>query len=143
MKLLNSNNHPGTEEHPVISSQSVELDPDLKDELLSQVHEEGTVIVHCLFNAFVDAGIRIWPTTFLVDSSTGERSRLLHAENITYAPLWTAIDSGKSYRFTLIFSALPKSCTFFDLLEDIPQPGGFFVHNIKRNKSDIYQVRVD
>jgi hypothetical protein len=49
---------------------------------------------------------------------------------------------GKSFRFTLIFSGLSKSCEFFDLLEDIPEAGGFFIQNIKRNKDDIYQGNI-
>jgi hypothetical protein len=45
-------------------------------------------------------------------------------------------------KFTLFFAPLPKSCEFFDLLEDIPQAGGFFIQNIKRNKSDIYNLDI-
>lgn len=37
----------------------------------------------------------------------------------------TGIRIWSSTRFTLLFSALPKSCTSFTLFEDIPQPGGF------------------
>jgi hypothetical protein len=70
----------------------------------------------------------------------GDRSTLHHAENITIAPTWTWVSAGKIFRFTLIFAPLPKSCDFFDLLEDIPEAGGFFVQNIKRNKSDVYHV---
>ena len=65
---------------------------------------------------------------------------MLHAENITIAPQWMEVQPGATVRFTLIFAPLPKSCEFFDLLEDIPQSGGFFIQNIKRNKSDVYRV---
>jgi hypothetical protein len=47
-----------------------------------------------------------------------------------------------SARFTLVFSALPKSCTSFDLFEDIPEGNGFFTGLISRNKSDVYSVEI-
>ena len=118
------------------------FDNKLKDEILSQIHEEKAVIIHCTYNAEIDGGIRIWNSTFLIDKTSGERSTMHHAENITIAPEWTYVPEGKCYRFTLIFAPLPKSCEFFDLLEDIPQTGGFFIQNIKRNKSDVYHVNI-
>ncbi len=130
------------EEHPetITETPAVRFDDKLKDEILSQIQEEGMVIVHCIYNAEIDGGIRIWNSTFLIDKATGERSNMHHAENITIAPEWTYVPEGKTYRFTLIFAPLPKSCEFFDLLEEIPQPGGFFIQNIRRNKHDIYNV---
>ena len=100
------------------------------------------VIVHCLYKAEEEGGIRIWNSAFLIDKASGERSHLHLAENISVAPTWTFVPRGKTFRFTLIFSRLPKSCEFFDLLEDIPEFGGFFIQNIKRKKSDVYHVNV-
>lgn len=118
----------------------VKLDKKLKDEILSQIQEEGMVIVHCTYHSEIEGGIRIWNSTFLIDKASGDRSTMHHAENISMAPEWTYVPEGKTYRFTLIFAPLPKSCEFFDLLEDIPQAGGFFIQNIRRNKSDVYNV---
>ncbi|MDP1623199.1 MAG: hypothetical protein Q8M08_12770 [Bacteroidales bacterium] len=131
-----------TEEHveTTIATPAVRFDDKLKAEILNQVHEEGMVILHCTYNAETDGGIRIWISTFLIDKASGDRSKMHHAENISIAPEWTYVPEGKTYRFTLIFAPLPKSCEFFDLLEDIPQAGGFFIQNIKRNKSDVYNV---
>jgi hypothetical protein len=84
--------------------------------------------------------IRIWKSTFLVDKDSMARSQLVHAENISIAPQWTQIPDGVTYNFLLIFSALPKSCRTFDLVEDIPQPGGFHVANIARNDTDVYHI---
>lgn len=131
-----------TEEQIITAIPAVKFDDKLKDEILSQIHEEKAVIVHCTYNAEIDGGIRIWNSTFLIDKASGDRSNMHHAENISIAPEWTYVPEGKTYRFTLIFAPLPKSCEFFDLLEDIPQAGGFFIQNIKRNKSDIYNVRI-
>lgn len=122
------------------TTPTVKLDNKLREEILSQIHEEGMVIVHCIYDAAMDGGIRIWPSTVLIDKASGERCKMHHAENITIAPEWTYVPEGKTYRFTLIFAPLPKSCESFDLLEDIPQSGGFFIQNIRRNKSDVYHV---
>ena len=120
----------------------IKVDPRLKDEVLAQVNEEQVVIVHCSYKSPIDSGIRIWNSTVLIDKVSGDRSTMHHAENITIAPTWTLVPAGKIFRFSLIFAPLPKSCEFFDLLEDIPQAGGFFVQNIKRNKSEVYNVVV-
>jgi hypothetical protein len=128
--------------HTTIKKPDVKLGKRLKDELLSEMLEEGTVIVHCSFTAVHDIGIRIWNTTFLIDKASGKRSAMHHAENITIAPEWTLVLAGQRFRFTLIFAPLPKTCEFFDLLEDIPEAGGFHINNIKRNKSDVYHVNI-
>lgn len=105
--------------------------------------EASHVYVHCYFNNTVkDMLIRIWKTTFLVDKNSSHRSKLVHVENISYAPQWTVIPENKLFQFLLIFEGLPKGCEMFDLLEDIPQPGGFFVANIMRNKKDVYHVYI-
>ena len=106
--------------------------------------EDSHVYVHCYFNnTQEDMLIRIWKTTFLVDKSFGTKSQLIHAENISIAPVWTQVPIRQSYSFLLIFSGLPKSCTRFDLVEEISQPGGFFIGNISRNQTDVYHVDIN
>ena len=105
--------------------------------------EASHVYVHCYFNSpGADMLIRIWRSTFLVDTASGTRATLVHVENISYAPQWTIIPHDGLFHFLLIFEGLPKSCTQFNLLEDIPQAGGFFVEGIQRNKSDVYHVDI-
>lgn len=105
--------------------------------------EASHVYVHCYFNNTVkDMLIRIWKTTFLVDKNSAHRSKLVHAENISFAPQWTVIPENKLFQFLLIFEGLPNGCEMFDLVEDIPQPGGFFVADIMRNKKDVYHVYI-
>lgn len=107
------------------------------------VSGESHVYVHCYFNnTEKDMLIRIWKTTFLIDAHSGHRSKLVHAENISYAPIWTPIPNNGQYQFLLIFEALPKGCDAFDLVEEIPQPGGFYIPAIMRNKTDVYHVHV-
>ncbi len=131
-----------TEEHveTTTAAPAVKLDVKLKNEILRQVREEGTVIVHCSYTSLMEGGNRIWTTTVLIDLQSGSRSRMLHAENITFAPVWMDLPVGDTAKFTLIFAPLPKTCERFDLYEDIPQSGRFHVKNIKRNKSDVYHV---
>lgn len=117
--------------------------PEVGIETKVDVQHESHVYVHCYFNNTVkDMLIRIWKTTYLLDQGSGTRSKLVHAENISYAPEWTLVPDKKLYRFLLIFDALPRACTSFDLIEDIPQAGGFHVTDILRNKTDVYHIDI-
>ena len=121
---------------------SVKLDEKLKDELLAQIQEESMAVVHCSYTAEFEVGIRIWNSTVLIDQGSGSRSRMLHAFNITIAPMWMLLEAGTTARFTLTFSPLPKTCEVFTLFEDIPEDGGFLIKDIKRNESDVYHVSI-
>lgn len=115
----------------------------LKEDLLLLTNEEQQVIVHCSIyaNDYGDAA-RIWKSTYLVDKESGLTYKLLFAEGISFAPQWTLIPFNNPLEFTLIFKGLPKSCKSFDLVELIPEEGGFEVLNIKRNASDVYYVTI-
>jgi hypothetical protein len=117
---------------------------ELLESLQTKIEEEKQVIVHCCFPAspFLGNLIRIWNTTFLIDQNSGHQSKLIHAENITIYPNWTAVPFMRDFWFTLIFSGLPKDCKSFDFKEIIPEEGGFFVKSIKRNGSDIYRIKI-
>lgn len=99
---------------------------------------ERCTIVHCLLPETTLA--RIWPTTFLVQPD-GVRKALLQAYNITEYPFWTFAEAG--HCFTLVFEGLDRGCPLFDLFEDIPEPGGFHIRNIRRNAQDVYTVAID
>lgn len=131
----------------IIQNPPIKVKPAVEDSVLASIEpsvlEDSYVYVHCSFdNTWKDALIRIWKTTFLVDHNSGAKSSLIHAENISLAPLWTIIPDNSIHNFILIFSALPKSCTLFDLIEEIPQAGGFLVKNIQRNPRDVYHVTI-
>ena len=130
---------------PIIHEPPVKVKPSVDDKVLTSIElsvlDDSYVYVHCSFdNMWREALIRIWKTTFLIDRGSGAKSRLVHAENISVAPLWTVIPDNCIHNFILIFSALPKSCSSFDLVEEIPQPGGFVVKDIQRNARDVYHV---
>jgi len=118
------------------------IEPALKEELLTNIDERGQVTVRCRFDSAEFNLIRIWRSTYLVCYDTGHRSELLHADGIAIAPQWMPVLPGAAALFTLVFAPLPKECSAFDLIEDIPQPGGFHVAGIGRNRRDMYEVGV-
>ena len=125
----------------IMAEIDLEKEVFIATELLTQIEEESQVIVHCHMDCteYADAA-RIWPSTFIIDNQNGIECQLVHAEGITMYPNWTHIAQGSSLHFTLFFKGLPKSCKSFDLIEIIPQPGGFECRNIPRNNSDVYHV---
>ncbi len=126
---------------PAPAKARPELDPQLLSAVNPETIADSYVYVHCYFqNEWKDALVRIWKTTYLIDQGGGTKSGLIHAENISIAPVWTLIPDNVTHSFLLIFAGLPKSCTVFDLKEEISQPGGFHVTNIKRNQQDVYHI---
>ena len=118
-----------TEETDVVASVAV------------KPHDDSHVYVHCHCKQSGDGLlIRIWKTTYLIDTSSHSKSSLVHAENISMAPYWTAIPPSRPYSFLLIFTRLPGDCKVFDFVEEIAQPGGFNVRNIRRNETDVYHI---
>jgi len=102
------------------------------------ISAERQTIVHCTCGETY--AYRVWPSTFLIERGTGKKAKLITAYNISFAPQWT-LNDGKG--FTLIFEGLSKECAVFDLIEQIPQEGGFEVIGILRNNSDVYTVNVE
>ena len=117
------------------------IEKEIKEQLLSLSEEEKQVIVHCKYQAGLGGDlIRIWKSSFLYARDSSHKSVLINTQKITIYPNWTPIQSNSSFHFTLIFSGLPRSCKTFDLIENIPEPGGFFVINIVRNNLDVYHI---
>jgi hypothetical protein len=131
------------EDLPVIAPPRVrpEVDLDVLTHIETSTLEDSYIYVHCYFrNRWKNMLIRIWKTTYLLDRTSGARSNLVHAENISIAPVWTRIPDSSEYNFLLVFSSLPRSCNVFDLVEEIPEPGGFHVPDIQRNETDVYHI---
>jgi hypothetical protein len=130
-----------------VKTKTIKVNPKIKiDEKILEAAKneadlEKQVIVHCLVKSSpIDTYVRIWKSTYLRDKDSSHKSKLLTAHNITFYPIWMPVKSGRNAKFTLVFSALPKECTSFDLFEDIPQGGGFYSGLISRNKTDVYSV---
>ena len=113
----------------------------VKNSVKPKIEEESQVIVHCSIPCEFGMGVRIWKTTFLI-TDDGQKIPLVYWEGITLAPQWTRIFHNGVYNFTLIFKGLPKGCKLFTLKEEIPEPGGFIVADIPRNKTDVYRVTI-
>ena len=110
-------------------------------ELVKQQPEKCT-IVHCRYAIESGSMYRIWPETFLIEND-GSRRRLIKAFNITLMPHWTLYFAEVGVvRFTLIFEGLSRNCSSFTLLEEIPEPGGFYSDVVGRNNSDVYEAAV-
>jgi hypothetical protein len=112
--------------------------PSISEKAKTLESEERQTILHCSMEEG-EYAYRVWPSTFLIERGSGRRAKLITAFNVSFAPEWT-LNDGKG--FTLIFEGLSKTCTLFDLVETIPQDGGFEVKGIVRNKTDVYHVLV-
>ena len=121
--------------------REVKIDSSTRLKLAYNVQEEAQVVVHCSIKGtrIIDR-IRIWKTTFLYAHNSSHKSQLVHAENITMYPIWMNLANRETVTFTLIFTGLPKDCVRFDMIENIPEPGGWIVKNIERNSSDVYSL---
>jgi hypothetical protein len=129
----------------IVKEPPVKARPSVDTDILFAIHPEllndSYVYVHChVRHAAMEMLVRIWRTTFLIDRQSSARSGLVHAENITFAPVWTIVPQNFNYTFLLIFNGLPKSCEVFDFVEEIEQSGGFYVPDIVRNESDVYHI---
>ncbi len=120
------------------------IDPELLVDMLQQTEESGQVTVHVTYPPSQhEILLRIWRSTYLISRTSSHKSRLLHAENISIAPVWTPVQAGIHFNFTLVFEALPKDVFVFDLAEIIPQAGGFFYASIVRNQEDVYRIMLN
>lgn len=128
-------------EFPDIKTKpKVKIDQKLLQKSKALLETERQVVVHIRLQVSeVPSLIRIWPNTFLICGTTHSKSKLLNADRISFAPMWTQIDK-RSYRFTLIFEGLPKECTFFDLVEELDTMDRFEYYGIARNQCDIYHL---
>lgn len=119
--------------------RTVKIDKATRKKLLKQFKEESQVIIHCSCTGTMHGDkIRIWKSTFLYVKDSKHKSKSVYVENITMYPTWIYVDKGQTVNFTLIFTGLPKDCKQFDLIENIPEPGGFIIKDIERNNADVY-----
>lgn len=125
----------------IIEKPKISIDSSVLESLETYTSTEGQVVIHGICRTFnQDTFLRIWPSTYLLDQHSDHVSELVHFEKISGFPMWTHVPSNSQFGFTLIFSALPKSCILFDLKEVIPQSNGFFVPAILRNNTDVYYL---
>lgn len=122
--------------------KKISIDAELKVAIKTLVEEESQVIIHLHLHFSHSSTIRIWKSTFLIPHNNGKKINLVHADNISFYPKWTICRKGETV-CTLVFKGLPKDCTVFDLVEEIPEPGGFYIPNIQRNNSGVYHLEIN
>ncbi len=109
--------------------------------LLKEYEEKRYTIIHCRVRSF-GGPIRIWKSTRLEDTSRGQAA-LLFPIGISLYPNWSFLERSDGYSyFTLIFESLPKKKLPFLLLEDIPEPGGFYSQKLERKDSEVYYTEL-
>jgi|JFJP01.1.fsa_nt_gi hypothetical protein len=123
-----------------ITEEKIEIVPELLDQINTQ--EEKQVIVHGIVKGFSNGEslVRVWPTICLIPKGSSQKCKLVHHFNIVLYPQVQLLKPKETLRFTLIFEGLPSDCKVFDVVEIIPEHGGFETRNIKRNEQDVYQV---
>lgn len=120
-----------------IEKTSIEID----EALLAACEEKKHTIVHCKVQSY-GGPVRVWKTTRLEDIRGG-RAALLFALGVSVYPNWSYIERADGYSyFTLIFEALPAEKAPFILLEDIPEPSGFFSPQLLRQNSEVYNTEL-
>jgi hypothetical protein len=83
---------------------------------------------------------RIWPTIKLECCKTGNSAKLLRIRDLFPFPEITRTE--REHTFFLEFEKLPKDCDCFNIIEEIPQPGGYMKFLISRNEADVYFVEM-
>ena len=127
----------------IIQQPNIEIAKELKEQLATQIEIESQVIVHInFFSGHFSSLLRIWDNVYLQCKDSEIRSKLLFSENIAIYPEMTKIEAYSSLDFTLVFENLPKECSSFDLIEDIPEEGGFLFKDISRNNSNVYYQKL-
>ena len=121
----------------------IQIPKELKEELATQTETESQVIVHINYFTGPNAGLlRVWNNTYLECKDSKIKSRLLFSDNIAIYPEWREVDAYTTVNFTLLFENLPKECNSFDLIEDIPEEGGFLFRDIPKNSSNVYSLKL-
>jgi len=108
---------------------------------------EGQTVLHCNYvskRKYVNGGwVNIYPTTFLVEETTGDSLQMIAAINVPVAPeKYFFSNPGELKSFALIFPLIPKSWKSFHLQECAGVYDGFNANHIQRNDSGIYQLEI-
>ena len=129
-----------------IQKKSPSVSEQFENMLSKQTAEEGQVIIHCFHNPCFDGCskykkcvIAIANNIVLIPDTKDGNASLIYAENILLMPDIN-IKKEEITKFTLVFSALPKNCKTFSFIE--PEDNGWVLHNIKRNRTDIYRLHI-
>ena len=130
------------------SEKRVKIDNAIFESYYTQFSVESQTIIHCKIKAyeFVPNGgwANISPNTYLINRQSNDRLKLIYAENIPYAPhRYFFRNSNDCLNFTLLFQKIPETWQTFCLYEETNLGDGFFVAEVPKNKSGVYQIRIN
>jgi len=127
---------------------------EIEEGLLEGFEEEGYTYLHCTCYTSPKYSSGWWicinESTYLINSGSNEKLKLLNAINIPLSPEKHYFKKlGDSLRFTLVFPALPKDWKNFNLIEIVTPiralyegSDGFSIINIRRNNTGVYKVKI-
>lgn len=114
----------------------------IKFDFIEIKNDEKTIIkCHVIYSQASEA-FRLNDSTFLLDTKNNTKLKLIKYYGISPYPEWTKIKKEETLIVTLVFEKLPLNCETFSLIEDIIEPGGFLVENIKYNSTGFYEVEL-
>jgi hypothetical protein len=122
--------------------KTVPVPDELKSTLeITETESQITVFINRGIQSF-GCSERIWPCIELRSKTTDERAKLLHLEGLLPFPNWTHVAAGQHLSYCMVFERLGKNATRFDIVEEIPSPGGFFLPDVVRNQTDVYHFQL-
>jgi hypothetical protein len=108
-----------------------------------EINNDEKTIIKCRVNYDQNSEyFRLNESTFLLDTKNNTKLNLIKHFGILPYPEWTRIKKDETLIVTLVFEKLPSNCETFSLVEDIIEPGGFCVENIKYNSTGSYEVEL-
>lgn len=107
--------------------------------------QEGYTILNCTYYTppkyAMGCWVKIYPTSYIVDSITGERLKMMNAINIPLEPERYYLKKvGDFLNFILVFPKMPTHWSSFNFIEQSDDNNGFSLLGIKKNSSGLYRV---
>lgn len=108
-----------------------------------EIKNDEKTIIKCHVNYSQDSdAFRLNESTFLLDTKNNTKLKLIKYYGVLPYPEWTEVKKGEALIVTLVFEKLPLNCETFSLIEDIVEPGGFLVENIKYKSTGFYELEL-
>jgi len=147
MNEQNNNKSEREEGKVYIFKKHYQISPALLSSLKKEEENEGATMIHCHYvssEKYKNGGwINISETTFIMNQEDHSMLPLIQANNIPISPDKHYFKrANEKFVFTLFFPILPDSWKIFSLFEVTKEPSPVIIHEIERNKTGIYNVRI-
>lgn len=114
----------------------------IKFDFIEIKNDEKTIIKCRVICSQASESFRVSESTFLLDTKNNKKLKLIKHYGTEPYSEWTRMKKGETLIVTLVFEKLPLNCETFSLIEDIIEPGGFLIENIKYNSTGFYEVEL-